>query len=212
MLSLLAATLLALPAHALNMPPTPEGTCPIDTHQTADRNATVFMHLTTQTPGTLKALFAECAELARLRSGRVAYVTNYAAVFEQKETLPTSLTPENAMAALSAAAGLSGTIATKAVNAAAIANNPAVRESGPTRTDSFHGILRQSDKVLILGSEQRHLGHRLQYGVAAVTALTIVKGRVVSMNFYAPLHNESDYQKVAQVAESYANSLIAANP
>ena len=208
----LATCLLALPAQALVLPPLPEGTCPIDTRQTADRNATTYMRLTTQAPGTLKALFAECAELERLRSGRVAYITNYGAIFEQTDPLPTSLSPADGMAVLKAAAGLSGTIATKAVNAAAMANNTATRDSGPLRTASFHSILGQSDRVLVLGGEQRHLGNRLQYGVAAVTALAIVKGRAVAMNFYAPLQNDETYGKVARVAESYANSLIAANP
>lgn len=209
--ALAASCLLALPAHALVMPPTPEGTCPLDNNQAPDRNALAYMHLTTQTPATLKALFAECSELERVRSGRQVNLTNYGAIFEQKDTLPVGVTPEQTIAILGTAAGLSGTIATKSMNAAELVNNPAVDKTAQLRTASLHSILKQTPKLLILANEQRHLAIRLQYGVAAVTALTVVKGRIVAMNFYAPLRTEADFGKLGLVAESYANSLIAAN-
>ena len=204
--------LLALPAQALVLPPPPEGTCPLDNNQAPDRQAISYMHLASQTPGTLKALFAECSELETARLGRSVFITNYGAVFEQNATIPAGMNRAQAMQLLSAAAGLSGTIATQAINGGVPVANPAQRSGGATRTASYHGILKQSDQLLVLGSEQRHLGARQQYAAAAVTALTVVDNKIIAMNFFAPLENDKTFSILALEAESYGNSLLAANP
>ncbi len=208
---LFACMLLALPAQALVMPPLPEGACPLDNNQKPDRDALSYMHLTTQTPATLKALFTECAELGYLRNDKLNFLSHYGAVFEHNEALPVGTTRAQAMKILGAAAGMSGTIAAKSMTAAQLANSGETSGRRKTYTASEHSVLKQTDQFLILGSEQRHIGTRLQYAMAVVTALTVVGDRVVAINLYAPLEDGA-FQKLTLAADSYARSLIAVNP
>lgn len=201
-LSFLACCLLALPAQAVNLPPMPQGSCALDSNQDIDRTATYAMHLSVQTPGSLKALFADCGELERLRQGRTQSLTSYSAVFEQKAALPEGTDRARAIQLIAEGTGLSASIASQSVNAA--------RE--PKNRESYHGILKQSDRVIIFGSEQRHLNGRQVYSTAAVSALTIVDGKFITMNFFAPLTDAESFARLGLAAESYANSLLAANP
>lgn len=202
---LMLAALTALPAQALVLPPLPAGDCAIDVSQPFDRTATNYMHLVTQTPGTLQALFTECGQLEKLRLQQRLFLNYYGAVIEQKESLPQGITRAQLLDGMADAIGLSGTMATKAMNA----NDPSV--AAIASQASYHGILKQSDQLLVLGSEQRHVGTRAPYVAAAVTALTVVDGKVVSVNFYAPL-TQGVYERLGARAEAYTNALLAANP
>lgn len=211
--ALIASCLLALPAQALVLPPAPEGTCPLDSNQAPDRAALAYMHLSTQTPATIKALFAECKELTFLRAEKLKILSHYGTVFEQKATLPAGVTRAQAIEILGAAGGLAGTIAAKSAGAASLANSA---DAGKGRkriyTASEHGVLLQNERTIILGSEQRHLGPRLQYAMAAVTALTVVDGHVIAINLYTPLTGTAVFAELTKTAETYVNSLLAANP
>ena len=216
LIALVASCLLALPAQALTLPALPQGMCPFDNNQATDRAAIAYMNLTTQTPGSLKALFGECVELGQMRNLRTIFVSNYGAVFEQKGTIPDGITREQMITLLGQAGGLSGTIATKSLNGAQLVNNPATgnepNKMMGAKTASYQSILKQSDRLIVFGNEQRLLGGRTQYAGAVVTALTVVNRHIIAINLYAPFTGEASMVRLANMAEAYGNSLLAANP
>ncbi len=211
LLTCLLALMLAQPALALNLPPLPDGTCTLNSEE--DGNALPYMHLIMQHGADLKALFAECGELSGTRHGRIPNLSHYGVLFVQKDTLPPGTTRENAIAIISDALGLSGATSAKAYNEHAImadlasANRPNLKNLNA----SVHGVLIQRPNVVIFASEQRHLGHHLQYAVAAVTALTVMDDKIVTLNLYAPLDSADAYTKLASIADSYIASMFAAN-
>ena len=207
----LLAFILAQPVMAMNLPPLPDGYCTLDVNQ--DTTVLPYMHLTMQHAATLKALFAECGELQQSRHGRVTNLSHYGALFEQKDSLPPGTTPQGALSIIDTAFGLSGVTSAKAYNENAIIAD--ITGSGRSNlknlSPSLHAILIERPNVLIVASEQRHLGHRIQYAVAAVTALTVMDGKIVTLNLYAPNEAPDSFKKLAGIADSYIASMVAAN-
>ena len=211
LLTCLLALALAQPALAMNLAPLPDGYCTLDVNQ--DTNVLPYMHLTMQHAANLKALFAECGELQQSRHGRLPNLSHYAALFEQKDTLPPGTTPQSAIATITAALGLSGVTSAKAYNENAIITDltSSGRANLKNLSPSLHAVLISRPNVVIFASEQRHLGHRMQYAVAAVTALTVMGDRIVTLNLYAPNDSGDTFNKLAKMADSYIASLAAAN-
>lgn len=204
--TLLLGLLLALPAAALELPAPPAGTCPLNNEQDTDKRALNFLRIAMQTPGTLKALFAECAQLEqlRLRQGPSVTVYDYGAVVEQTASLPEGITREQAISLLAAGAGISAANASQAMN-------PTVAERA-LAVPSYQGILKQGPQMVIFGSEQRHAANGVQYSMAAVSAVTVVGGKFVSVNLFDSLKGKETFTRLADEAEAYTNRILAANP
>ncbi len=212
----IAAVLLALaasPALALTLPPMPEGSCGLNTEQEADRNALALLHLSTQQPAELRALFTDCGDLDALRQGRLPFLTRYGAVFEQHESVPEGATRATTITLLAQGLGISAATATESLRAAQLAAG-AKRERfrDEKGSDSLHRILGRSPDYLLLGSEQRHLGHRSQYMVAVITGITVIDGKIVTANFFLPMQDAASFDSLLPVAESYMRRLLAENP
>jgi hypothetical protein len=202
--------LAAAPAFAINVPPLPTGTCALDVAQDADHSALLNMHVATQTEADMKALFAECAELDNLRLGRYPFLSRYGDLLVQKAPLPAGMTRTQVIDAIAAASGLAGAVSSQMLQAPDTSMRGRPDRLSPP---SYHGVLKKSDAMVILGSEQRHLvSGKKQYAAAAVSAITVVGNQLVVANFFAPMADDKTFPKLTATAESYLASLLAANP
>lgn len=191
----------AAPAYALVLPPVPTGLCVIDPGQDADRLLLPSLHLATQTPSDVLALYGKCAEIEYLRQGRMDMLTQYVSIVSAKTALAN---PDRAtsIATLGAAFGLSGATSSKAST---------FEQRTPYR-ESVQRLVKQTDRYLVTASEQRHLFYKSQFAMVAVSGLTVIEGKLVAVNFYAPMRDANSIDAPAATVESYLTSLLAANP
>lgn len=203
-----AAPMVAVDKGAVNVPELPAGMCPLDPAQEADRNAISDMHIAAQGDYKLLAVSAECRQLKALRagSGKITFLSQYATLIEQQNA-SVALNRGSTLLALSSAVGLTSAFSTQSTQSAQAEG----AATGRTRP-SYHGILKQTSDFLIVGAEQRHIMRGKEFSMAVVSLITVVKGEIVTANFFAPAVDAGTYTTLASQAEAYGNQLLAANP
>ena len=192
-------------ANAMVIPEAPYGTCPIDMQQKADTEAVKYMHLGAQGKATLKGVYGECAQLEALRasSSMISFLSSYVTLIEQ-EGNTVNFNRAATILTLSSSIGITSAFSSAATQS--------LKSGFGTRPPSYHGILKQTPDFLIVGSEQRHIVKERELGVAVVSLITVIKGKIVTVNFFGGMSDSSIFGKLAGRAEAYGSSLIAANP
>ena len=187
------------------VPDLPYGMCALDPQQDADRAAVTDMHLAAQGPSKLLGVYANCTELAELRksSSGIKFLSHYATLVEQ-DGAKVSLNRASTLLVLSSATGITSAFSTQATQA--------TKAGFGTRRASYHGILKQTPDYLIVGSEQRHLAKTQEYAVSVVSLVTVIKGKVVTANFFGSAENDQSFIDLGNHAEAYGVQLIAVNP
>lgn len=199
----------AASAPVFTLPDPPSGMCPLDPNQDADRAAISDMHIAAQGSYKLLALSAECQQLKALRAGstKVRFLSQYATLMAQQNA-PVKLNRRATVLALSYAVGLTSAFSSVATEAA----QADVPDETRKYRSSYHGIVKQTEDYLIVGSEQRHVARKTDYAVAVVSLITVVDGAIVTANFFAPANDDSSFTTLALQAEAYGKQLIAKNP
>ncbi len=186
----------------------PAGMCPLDPGQDADRAAISEMHISAQGEYKLLGVFAECRQLTALRAGsqQVRFLSQYSTVIEQQNA-PVTFNRGSTVLALSSAIGLTSAFASEPTQA-----TKSESTTMGVRNASYHGVIKQTADFIIVGSEQRHIMRKQEYAVAAVSLITVAKGAVVTVNFFAPVTDAGTYTALGTQAEAYFNQTLAANP
>lgn len=189
-------------------PALPAGMCPLDPNQDADRNAISEMHISAQGEYKLLSVFAECRQLTALRAGsqQVRFLSQYGTVIEQQNA-PATLNRASTVLALSSAIGLTSAFASEPTQA-----SKSEGKAMGVRNASYHGIIKQTADFIVVGAEQRHIMRKQEYAVAAVSLISVTKGNIVTVNFFAPMVDDSTYTTLGTQAEAYFNQTLAATP
>jgi hypothetical protein len=203
------ATIAAMPARdavsGMVVPDAPYGTCPIDMQQQADNAAIKYMHLGVQGGAKLRGVYGECVQLEALRanSSKIAFLNSYVTLVEQDGN-SVNFNRSSTILTLASSVGLTSAFSSAATQS--------LKSGFGARPPSYHGILKQTPDFLIVGAEQRHVVKEREFAVAAVSLITVINGKIVTANFFQALSGNDSFAMLAQRAEVYGNTLLAANP
>ncbi len=197
----------AVPAAAnqIVVPEAPYGTCPFNMQQQADTKAMAYIHLGVQGKAKLLGVYGDCAQLEALRGDvpSIAFLNSYVTLIEQ-EGNTVNFNRASTILTLASSIGMTSAFSS--------ASTQSQRTGFSTREPSYHGILQQTADFIIVGAEQRHVARQIELGVAVVSVITVIKGKIVTANFFVPMSDGNSFGRLAGRAEAYARALIAANP
>lgn len=191
--------------------PVPKGYCPLTTAQAADKDLISRTERTVGVRNRLLLMFADCAQLKRYRSRGISLSNfgSYMAPKSAKKPLKMSRSRftrlmgeqiEKQKDAIVKAQRQMTERLNKEGNRAALAGNENL------------GLIHQDDSAAFMGLVQTWQAEgSAKILVGAVTGLTLVRERVVSLNLYAPYKGKKSINALLTAQRANIERLIAAN-
>lgn len=216
-LAALAAVLPSL-AFALTLPALPAGMCKLDA--SVPEQKLVIDFLTSANAGSNEVLgtFANCDELAAMKTSKGHGITHYGVVLSQKLLDGLPIDRKTYVATASVAIDAKGSALTEAALTGA---REAVTNATSGQTDienpkavtgDSKGVLFKNDDMVIFGVKQTNNLSGKNVAVASTAAMTLIGGQPVSVNLYAPMSEPKAFVASAETLKPFVSALIAANP
>jgi hypothetical protein len=204
-------------AFAMNVTALPTGMCALNKNNPVEAEVINYLKSANAGSNEVLASFASCSELAAITAKKGSAITHYGAILSQTlgQQLPIDRKAYVETAAtLYAANGasLTETALTGAREAATTGTQGSDIKNPKSMTADSKGILFKNDDMVIIGIKQTNNFGSESHAVASTAAMTLIGGKPVSVNLYAPASDAGAFQKSAATLQPFVATLIAANP